>query len=125
MKIKYYASASTNWPFVGRSLAGAQPHTVRRKAWACCRESAPGCVVCDAVMFSVCTQRPWKADMQSAIHVTACAHAVVQRTCRVYMHICSVCMQCAWEVHAVRGELRVAEAARVGVHHLDAQLRDG
>ena len=37
-------------------------------------------------------------------------------------------MQCvstqrAWEVHAVRRELRVAEAARIGVHHLDAQLR--
>ena len=31
----------------------------------------------------------------------------------------------AWEVHAVRRELRVVEAARIGVHYLDAQLRWG
>ena len=38
-------------------------------------------------------------------------------------HACSVGTRRAWEVDAVRGELGVAEAARVGVHHLDAQLR--
>ena len=38
-----YLFASTNWLRIGRGpLAGAEPHTSRRKACACCRESAPG-----------------------------------------------------------------------------------
>ena len=88
-------------------------HTARRNSCACCRESAPGEGPCTVSV----------ARAQCAHRAPASWACVVYVCTAVCAHVRRVGTRRAWEVDAVRGELGVAEAARVGVHHLDAQLR--